>query len=865
MTTSPSKIVAADDSGSASVRRWLARLAPLFAFVVFSIACWMLHKDLKAYSLSEIRTALDATPWWRVVAAGSLVVLNYSILVVYDLLAMKAADCHLPLRRVAFASFLGYTSSFNFGTVLGGTSIRYRLYSGWGLGAADILKIMSMLLLTFWFGILSVAAATFILLSPQSEASSLHGIPLRVVGYILAVVVGGYLLLNAVQRLPIRLGPFRFKLPGFQIAIGQIIIASLDISVAASVLWVLLPGELGVAYPALLAGYVLAIIATVFSQVPGGLGVFELVVLSYAIPNKSPAAIGAVLLYRVIYYLLPLLVAMTMYIGYEWQAQGHRLRGLRSEMGRWVSPVIPYLFALIAFASGVMLLLSNAIPELPRELKALESVLPLSLIETGHLLGSFVGTLLLVLSHGLARRFDSAWVVTTVLVALGAVASLLRGFDWQEAIWLGLVLALLIPARGCFYRHGSLLHMRLSLQWWSAVLIAVTAAFWLGMFAHKHVEYSNDLWWQFALQSDAPRFLRASFVSVVTLLALAVVFLLRGSRKPDALPTEAELDGVAKIVAAQSGTEAHLALMGDKSLLWNDDRTAFVMYSVRGRTWVALGDPVGPQSHRAELAWRFHERVDEFGGSTVFYHIQANSLPIYLQIGLTPVKLGDTARISLAEFSFEGPKYKHLRQASNRFEREGYAFEVISREEVPTIVGRLREVSDQWLAEKNTSEKRFSLGYFDEEYMLRFSQAIVKKDGEILAFANLLETDTKQELSIDLMRHVTEIPNGIMDYLFGQLMLWGSLQEYQFFSLGVAPLSGLYDHPLAPIWNRVGNALFSHGEHFYNFEGLRHYKNKFHPAWEPVYLLYPGGMSLPRILLDLAALNSGSVKSIVGK
>lgn len=733
------------------------------------------------------------------------------------------------------------------------------------MGAAEILKVMSMLLLTFWFGILSVAAATFILLKPSAEASSLHGVPLRAAGYILATVIGCYLLLNAVQRTPIRLGAFRFKLPGFQIAIGQIIVASLDITVAASVLWVLLPEKLGVAFPALLAGYVLAILATVFSQVPGGLGVFELVVLSYAIPEKSPAAIGAVLLYRVIYYLLPLFVAMTLYISYEWRAHGHRLQGLKTGVGRWVSPVIPYLFALLAFASGVVLLISGAIPELPNELKALERVVPLGLIETGHLLGSFVGTLLLVLSHGLARRFDSAWLATTILVALGAVASLLKGFDWGEALWLTLLLGMLIASRGFFYRHGSLLHMRLSLQWWSAVLIAVTAAFWLGMFAHKHVEYSNDLWWQFALQSSAPRFLRASLVSAATLLVLAIIFLLRGSRKPVALPTEAELDEVATVVAAQSGTEAHLALMGDKSLLWNDERTAFVMYSVRGRTWVALGDPVGPESQRPELAWRFYELVDQFGGSTVFYHIPANSLPMYLQIGLTPVKLGDAAHIALSEFSFEGPKYKHLRQASNRFEREEYQFEVIPREAVPGVIARLREVSDEWLAEKNTSEKRFSLGYFDEPYMLCFSQAVVKKEGVILAFANLLETDTKRELSIDLMRHVTEIPNGIMDYLFGQLMLWGSHQGYESFSLGVAPLSGLDDHPLAPIWNRVGNALFSHGEHFYNFEGLRHYKNKFHPEWEPVYLLYPGGMSLPRILLDLASLNAGSVKSIVGK
>ena len=108
-------------------------------------------------------------------------------------------------------------------------------------------------------------------------------------------------------------------------------------------------------------------------------------------------------------------------------------------------------------------------------------------------------------------------------------------------------------------------------------------------------------------------------------------------------------------------------------------------------------------------------------------------------------------------------------------------------------------------------------------------------------------------------------PRSAMDFLFVELMLWGRAQGYQWFNLGMAPLAGLEEHPLAPAWHRVGNFVFRYGEHFYNFEGLRHYKSKFRPVWEPRYLVAPGGIALPRILLDVSALIAGGIKELFAK
>jgi phosphatidylglycerol lysyltransferase len=134
-----------------------------------------------------------------------------------------------------------------------------------------------------------------------------------------------------------------------------------------------------------------------------------------------------------------------------------------------------------------------------------------------------------------------------------------------------------------------------------------------------------------------------------------------------------------------------------------------------------------------------------------------------------------------------------------------------------------------------------------------------------MAFVNILLGADKEELSPDLMRHRPEAPDGIMEYLFTQLMRWGKGEGYRWFSLGMAPLAGLEARPLAPRWNRLASLVFRHAEHFYNFRGLRQFKEQFDPAWEPKYLASSSALALPRILANIAALTSRDLKGVVAK
>jgi phosphatidylglycerol lysyltransferase len=174
----------------------------------------------------------------------------------------------------------------------------------------------------------------------------------------------------------------------------------------------------------------------------------------------------------------------------------------------------------------------------------------------------------------------------------------------------------------------------------------------------------------------------------------------------------------------------------------------------------------------------------------------------------------------------------------------------------------LRAVSADWLSRRGVSEKGFSLGFFQPEYVRRFPAAVIDKDGQIAAFATLWPGAGKVELSVDLMRHRESAPKNAMEVLFVRLMLWGAGQGYEWFDLGMAPLSGLEASPLAPLWSRLGRIVYRRGEAFYNFQGLRAFKEKFHPVWEPRYLAYPGGLSLPGVMADVSALVAGGYTRI---
>jgi phosphatidylglycerol lysyltransferase len=845
--------------------RWLE---PLVGLGLFGLALAALHHELHGHGLREIGRTLRTLPAGSLAAAIGLVVISYAVLTLYDYLGVRYAEGRLPYRNVAPASFVSCALSQNLGmAALTGAPMRFRFYSAAGLGPGEIARIVIFVSATFWLGVVTLGGAAFVI-EPLALPAVLKGTlsNTRPLGVALLLLTLAYLAMVAFVRRPIRVRAFELRLPSPRLALLQIVVASADLACAGGVLFMLLPPEAAISFPKFLAVYVLALIAGLVSQVPGGLGVFEAVVVTM-LPVEQPgsAVLAPLLAYRAVYYILPLLVAGGVLAALEVRRHHERLAPMWRGARAWSSALVPHTAAVLVFLAGAVLLFSGSIPGLPQRLQHLGRLVPLPLIELSHLLGSLVGVCLLFVARGLQRRLDSAYVITVGLLAAGAVASLVKGLDYEEATLLGIVVLVLIPTRNVFYRKGALLAERFTGRWFAAIAVVLGVAIWLGQLAFHHVEYSREMWWQFALHGDAPRFLRAVVVVAVAAVILALTQLVGPAGREPKPAGGVAIDKAAAVVALSPHTASNLALLGDKTFLFSADMSGFIMYAVEGRSWISMGDPVGPAETQRELVWSYRSLVDRYDGWPVFYEVRPESAPLYLDLGLTLLKLGEEAVVPLKTFSLEGGARKGLRRAQRSAEKEGCSFEVALAEDVHLLLPELRRVSDQWLASKNTREKGFSLGLFDEAYVRRFPQALVKRNGAIVAFANIWSGSGREELSIDLMRYSADAPPGTMDYLFTESLLWGKVQGYRRFSLGMAPMSGMEEHALAPLWSRAGAFLFRHAENFYNFQGLRAYKNKFDPLWEPRYLASPAGFALPRILANLATLVGGGVRGVFAR
>ncbi|NIJ21524.1 phosphatidylglycerol lysyltransferase [Sphingomonas naasensis] len=805
---------------------------------------------------ADVRAAARALSAWQIALALVFTAASYLALTFYDVLALRVIGRPLPWRTAALASFTSYTLSHNLGlSLLTGGSARYRIYTAAGLDGIEVARVVALASATFWAGVVAVAGVALLG----------HDGPVAIAGLTLdttqAHLTGGALLVliaalaAAAGRASAGLSIFGFSLPLPRPAllVGQIGIALIDIACASAALLVLIPGAGPALLPGFILAYALAIVAAVLTHVPGGIGVFEAVLLAM-VPGDRASLFAALIAYRLIYYLLPLAVAAVLLASNE-GARHRRVGRLLASARTLASSISPLVLSAATFLGGGMLLLSGSLPALHARMGALAGVLPLPFIEASHIAASLVGTGLLLLAPGLYRRLDGAFHATRLLLVAGALFSLAKGIDYEEAFVCIALAGLLQWTRGAFYRRTALTRQPLLAGWLVSVAAVVALATWAGLFAYRHVTYADDLWWRFALDGDAPRFLRAT-MAIAVALAGALLWRLFSPATATAVEETAagDVEAVRAILATATRTEAMLALTGDKSFLLSPRRDAFLMYQIKGASWIVMGDPVGPVAAWAELLWALRERADREQGRILLYEASPAMLDLAIGLGLQIIKYGEEAIVDLADFAVDTPRLRSARRAGHGAARAGARLHIVPAAAVPVILDELEAVSNEWIRSKGHREKRFSLGRFDRGYLCNFDIGIVTVEGRIMAFANLWLTEGREEASIDLMRHRDDAPRGTMDFLLVQLMQWAKERGYRRFTLGMAPLAGIDGRRLAPAWAKVAALVFRHGERLYGFRGLRGYKEKFAPRWEPRYVAGPHGLALIQALRDLSRL-----------
>ncbi|WP_138429932.1 bifunctional lysylphosphatidylglycerol flippase/synthetase MprF [Fodinibius saliphilus] len=835
------------------MKKVLKKLTPFISIIFFGVALWFLDQKLQQYELAEITAQLSEIPNLYIGFSLILSFFSYLLLTGYDALGVDYIGEELETGKIIRAGYVGYAFSHNIGLALiTGGSIRYRIYSAWGFSGMQVTQIVAFSAFTLWIGFCAVAGLALLLATPNLPADVVVPfVSLRVLGIILLVMVVAYVWGSAVVKKELSFKNWSFKFPSLTLSLKQVSIASVDWLLAASVLYVLLP-EVGVSFFSFVGVFLLAQIVGLFSQVPGGLGVFESVMLLY-LSNfmEGSQVLGILVVYRIIYYILPLLGALIV-LGYqEYIVNRQKVHALKDKALDWVPRVVPQVMSFSVFVGGAILLFSGALPsEVPR-MQWLQHFIPLPVIEMSHFFASLVGAALLVLAGALQRRIDGAYHATIGLLIFGILFSILKGADYEEAILLAIMLMALVPCRTEFHRKAPLFSQSFSGRWFTLILMVLASAVWLGVFSYRHVEYQKELWWEFTLMGDAPRYLRATVAALGFAVIVGLVKLLRPRRKAFGKPDVKDLEIVRAVLEKQGNAAANLALSGDKELMINESENGFIMFTRESRSIIALGDPVGPEEEIEEMVWEFHEDCTNDDKWPVFYKVSSNYLDYYVDLGLTLFKIGEEALVPLGNFDMDKRLENPVKPNVERMENAGYEFEVVGREYVEQNSADFHRISKEYLEYKEREERGFSVGQFSKKYLQEFPIAIVKKDEAMIGFANILTSANNDELALDLLRYKPEVPESIVDFMLVRSIFWGKEHDYKYLSLGMAPLSGMDEDDYSPGWNRLAKFVYTYGENFYGFKSARLYKSKFNPQWKARFLVCPGGWALPRVISHL--------------
>lgn len=533
------------------------------------------------------------------------------------------------------------------------------------------------------------------------------------------------------------------------------------------------------------------------------------------------------------------------------------------------------LSAVFTFVVGMVNLISAVQPALLERLTILrEAAIPLEVRFGSRLTSAFAGFALLLLANGLFRRKRVAWILTTILLSVSMLSHVLKGLDYEEAgISLALLLVLIL-LRHSFHALSDPPSIR------QGILVLVGAVLFTLMYGtigfyllDRH--FSTPFNFSQAVRQTLMMFIAfydpglqpitgfgryfADSIYVIGLgtLGFALLMLIRPVLVRQ--PATAEERMRAEEIIQQYGRTplARAALFEDKSYFFGGEDTV-IAYATSGRGAMALGDPIGPDHQMAMAIEKFRDYCSRNDWTPAFASTLPDYLEIYRSLGFEATCIGYEAIVDLKSFTLEGSQNKGLRNTISRMERNGYTTEVLLPPLEDKFIHELQQISDAWLTSRHGGEMHFSVGWFEENY-IRYSPVIVVRgaDGEIIAFANLVSEYQKNELTLDLMRHFSNVPNGTMDFLFVRMLQWAKQQGYDRFSLGLSAIVGVGEKPEDPRVEQALHTLAEYVSRFYNFKGLHAFKEKFHPHWEPRYLVYPGVGSLPLVLTTLLKVHSG--------
>ena len=600
--------------------------------------------------------------------------------------------------------------------------------------------------------------------------------------------------------------------------------------------------------------FVIASAAGVLSFLPGGIGSFDLIAaIGLQIMGLSPnEALAVVILYRIFYYLFPsgtAIVVFSLQVLKKSEQKGYVIKS--NVYGQLVATIM----TLVVVACGLLLLVSALTPSLLSRSKLITDMSAIVFLHFSRSVSIAIGLMLLVTAKEIFLRVTRAYYITMILLLAGGIFTFLKGFDFEEFLFIIISMGVMRLSKTNFYRKSILIKPSHLIA--AAISAPILLAVYLKISHILFLTYIRKFHYPHIIFHDISTYINAGVIAYTFFLIFIILWYLKRDRiEKDPRFQKINKEKLDLFFDKHRGHHlSHLIYLGDKNLFWAADGSVLIAYATYSDKVIALGDPMGEEARLSEGIQEFQRFIDEYGYRAVFYEVDEAHFPLYHDNGYYFFKLGEEAVVNLENFDMLGSGRRSFRNTVNRFEKDGYCFEVASPPFGDALLDELEKVSDEWLGKRK--EMGFSIGWFHRDYLQNAPVAIVRNrsSNEIIAFVSVMfQGQDKEHVGIDLMRVKSEVPNSTMEFIFIRMLIYFKENGYKYFSFGVAPLAKVGAAPNSHNAEKIAHFIYEHGKRIYSFEGLRKFKDKFDPDWEPKYLAYPQFISLPALLMEISIL-----------
>lgn len=817
----------------------------IFIIFIISITIYVINKEIKNINMHDLKVLMNEMSLPSKIFFVVFGLFCFSFATIYDFLLVKYYKMDIPSKEVfkigwisqSFSNFVGFAG-------MAGLTLRELMYDKYKIDKNLTNRILFIVLFSDMVGLFSLGLPSSISLIIQKYYSL---VPILFIMFLLVIV---FIFIDLLpishfikddgsvfkrEQRPLRLyitlqSTFEWFLAALFFAVTiKYFEADINILQAVTV-------------------YVLATIIGLLSMIPGGLGAFEAsaIFLFSLIGYSTPNIVLSLLICRICYTIIPWIVGLLLLASNtKDQNKEDFIKKANS-----ISNILAYILLVV----GALIVASIILPRIFLKYKFIRRIFPTYLMVINKQITLISGFSLMAISNGIRNRVKLAHALSIVLLVTLIILYALNGQSYMEiVICAALIYALFINRQ---YFDGLADRISIKKILIASVFIFIFYAILAGVYNYKHnIDFINGFE-KYSLAYIKRRPLKSMMPILITISIYSIFLGLDRRYMPFKTSTKEDMEKFEDFHEKYPySLTSHSFYMGDKNVFYNSKNTVSMIYRPYKDKIFVFGNPTGLVEDFEEAMDELIEIASAHKMDVAFYQISGKYLEYFVNEGFNLLKLGETALINLNTFSMEGKKFKIMRRTLNSMDGLGLKFKVNLPPFSDDFLNKLNDISIEWLGKRK--EMQFSVGSFDRNYLQKAPIFTIEDQDKIYAFANMFPVKGTKTFSIDLMRHVNEMPSGLMDMMFLSIINWGKAEGYDTFDLGVAPLSNIGNKMYSSTKEKAIKLVYRYGNKIYGFKGLRKFKNKYNPEWKSVFLAYKDEFNLIDTLIKQMNLING--------